>query len=495
MKGYGRFKIKEGEYLMDEIRFKEPRTFDDFLAEKYERMEQERIDALEEKYFGKEQENFMDKLVGAFYQMDPRMTIELAHVGARSLLSSCCPRVEIQDYYPRPLNISSLDLLLAESGDNKTMILETVRDTCKEFELLIMEDYSTEGLTNYFSKLKDEKQPLTGYENKPYGTMVIDEVSRVVIESQTKTHMAGVLEIISKLYDRRLPWKELVKESRRPQEPIDVSILAATVPSTATMFPIHLFKQGFASRFNWTYVEPRPYPEEDIPIYDFRHSIKVKQDLGLLSDKLRNLLDVCKNTKNYTINLEPSKEVEKVYNDYAREMHNTWLSELKTMPSRFHWQFYKRLAEMAIKEAGRFAIGRQIDIIINNKSFTGVKINVGDLKRGIQSMRVNEKHLREVISIKADSMSEDTGLIKPKTVTTMYWILLGLPNATATIGQWKTACKMEKSPSTFNKYKDDLINQGYVEYVDKDTITDPEERERLRVSTGNKIVRGIVKKK
>jgi hypothetical protein len=191
---------------------------------------------------------------------------------------------------------------------------------------------------------------------------------------------------------------------------------------------------------------------------------------------------------------ERDKAVDNLYNEYGKKCHNYWLSEQKTTPFGFDWQFYKRLAEMAIKEAGRIAIGRQIDVITSQKGFTGIKINADDLERGIQRMEKSRQMLDNICQLKALSMSHDLTIIKPTDINTMYYVLVGCLNNTATATQWKKASKLMKSPNVFNKYKDLLIQKGLVETIKKETITDPEERQRLDCDRGTTIYRAIIKR-
>ena len=140
---------------------------------------------------------------------------------------------------------------------------------------------------------------------------------------------------------------------------------------------------------------------------------------------------------------------------------------------------------MAIKQAGRYCIGRNIDYIIKNGFDDSIVITEEDMKRGIARMKVSDKHLNDIFAQRM--LATKIGKLGPNALNNRQYTpeyvlrcLEAAPNKRATSGQWYALTDMSNR-NQFTDYKYVLMEKGLVRLVDKKSIKDKYEITRLEL--------------
>ena len=179
------------------------------------------------------------------------------------------------------------------------------------------------------------------------------------------------------------------------------------------------------------------------------------------------------------------KSVLKSFWIFDKETTTDWQQKGLANPFHYNYQYLKRLPEMAIKQAGRYCIGRNIDYIIKNGFDDSIVITEEDMERGIARMKVSDKHLNDIFAQRM--LAEKVGKLGPNALNNrqytpqyVFRCLDKAPNKMATSGQWYALTDMSNI-NQFTEYKNKLLEKGLVHQVDKKSIKDKYEITRLEL--------------
>ena len=209
---------------------------------------------------------------------------------------------------------------------------------------------------------------------------------------------------------------------------------------------------------------------------------KAEKNLSRHANKLGRLLDRC-NDMSKPIYVYMDKSVLKSFWIFDEETTVDWKQKALSNPFHYNYQYKKRLSEMAIKQAGRYCIGRNIDYIIKNGFDGSIKITGEDMERGIARMKVSDKHLNDIFAQRM--LAEKVRKLGPNALNNrqytpqyVFRCLDKAPNKMATSGQWYALTGMSNI-NQFTEYKNKLLEKGLVHQVDKKSIKDKYEITRL----------------
>jgi len=426
-------------------------------------------------------ENYIDTLANDYYLLDTTMSYDVAVSCGSTTLSMCVPNVVVRSH-KGDLSLDEMNIIIGISGITKTIPLKQVQKLADKLELRLPTFPTTEGARNYFAEMElDENHEETGeYEHEQYGIIVEDELGGKFTESKAKAHMAGSIELYSKFYDHNLPYNYLASQKEiYPRDPY-VNVLGATITNALSGFPVEFFTQGLAGRFNWTYIDIANYKWQQIDITDTKNIDTAEKNLAHHRNKLSLLLDRC-NDMSKPIYIYMDKSVLNSFWIFDEETTTDWQQKALANPAHYNYQYKKRLSEMAIKQAGRYCIGRNIDHIINHGFDNSVKVNGEDMERGIARMKESDMQLNDIFAqriMMVRNQHVKTSIPKMDTPETVLAKLAVMPNGRATSGQWYELTGMGDR-NRFTEYKNFLLNKGLVRQVDKKSIQNKYEFNRL----------------
>lgn len=427
--------------------------------------------------------NYIDTLAASYYLLDTSMSYDVATACGSSTLSMCVPNVIVRSH-KGDLSLEEMNIIIGLSGITKTLPLKKVRKLAKELGLKMPSFTTTEGARNYFAEMElDEKHEETGeYKHEQYGIIVEDELGAKFTESKTKVHMAGSIELYSKFWDHYLDSNYLAGQKEiSPRAPY-VNVIGATITNALSKIPDEFFTQGLAGRFNWTYIDVANYKWKKVDITDTTNIDKAEKNLSRCADKLSSLLDRC-NDMSKPIYVYMDKSVLNSFWTFDKETTVDWKQKALSNPFHYNYQYKKRLSEMAIKQAGHYCIGRNIDHIINHGFDDSIVITGEDMERGIARMKVSDKHLNDIfaqrmLATKIEKLGPNAMNNRQYTPEYVLKCLVAAPNKMATSGQWYALTNMSNR-NQFTEYKDLLLKKGLVRLVDKKSIKDKYEITRL----------------
>ena len=428
-------------------------------------------------------ENYIDSLANDYYLLDTSMSYDVATACGSTTLSMCIPNVRIKTSKGL-LSLDELNIIFGISGITKTIPLKQVQRLTEKLGLRLPAFPTTEGARNYFAEMElDEKHKETGeYEHEQYGIIVEDELGGKFGEAKAKVHMAGSIELFSKFYDHNLPYDYLAgKKEIRPRDPY-VNVIGATITNALSSIPTEFFTQGLAGRFNWVYIDIADYKWQQVDITDTKNIDTVESHLRDHIDKLHRLLNRCNDVSCPTY-IKMDKSVLKSFWTFDKETTTDWQQKGLSNPFHYNYQYLKRLPEMAIKQAGRYCIGRNIDYIIKNGFDDSIVITEEDMKRGIAKMKISDKHLNDIfaqrmLATKIGKLGSNAMNNRQYTPQYVLRCLEAAPNKMANSGQWYALTDMSNR-NQFTDYKDVLMEKGLVHLVDKKSIKDKYEITRL----------------
>jgi hypothetical protein len=437
-------------------------------------------------------ENFIDLTAETIQLRSDDMDVALAYTSAHTFIGSVTGDKIFVRTYKGDLSADIMSIPIAESGTDKTGAHDPVENTIKEMELLIPANFTTESLPFYFDKKKyktvegkDGKKEKVedGYFYKNYGLIAWDEASGQFAEAENKKHKAGTIELLSCVYNHKLKAAFLKDESRNvddPQKPY-ISLLGNMVPIYFPKIPEKFFTQGIAGRIHWTYVPPqKPKPLDQQPDWnDLTNYNKSKNNLTDIKSKLIKLEKMLQKQEIPIIVLIDD-EANILIKKFKYDTEVRWFTSLTHNPYGWDYQYFKRLAEMACKAALRYAIGDNVENITKLKV-----INKGQMKRGIQFAIQSSKALEQLFTLRQGFTSTTQD---PK--TRMKRSIVNAKNRMLNNNQWRKASGIS-SPNEFQDLRTDLIKEGLVTEVNKQSITKQTEIDRLRVNTATKIYRWI----
>ena len=425
--------------------------------------------------------NYLDRLAEDIYTVDPRIKNKQTTFACASALLGCLlPNVRIATRVGHPLSLCEMNFFIGSSGVGKTIPFNELRRlieglTIEGHSLLLPSRFTTEGLEDYFARQDEDGEYI--YPN--IGIMLIDEISQMFSEAKHKKHLSGTIEEIARLYDHNLPTTALVSGVRQPRNPY-ISFIGATVPENLHKIDDSFFQTGEAGRMFWvncdsdnTKLDGISISEKDVDVSNKR----LKLHISLLQDLIR------RNPKNIEyIYIQP--EADKVWLNYSNKANDEW--EYGRATNRFGWdyQYKKRLAEMAIKQAGRYAIGRCFNRLIREKSDKplNVCITVEDMTKGIVRTNLCDMNLAEIMVLRREAIAYQKNSKKLSfTKNPEVAVLLALKNA---INKTMNSTQLfsESGISNYQEFQSILIKHikdGKILEVDKKTITNLRERNRL----------------
>lgn len=434
-----------------------------------------------------ESKNFLFKFADAFQLLNKSMNYDVAIACASALISAGLYNIRIPTSRGFPLSLDEMDIIVGLSGIIKSIPLNMTAKIAKELKIKLPSFTTSEGISSYFAETKkDDKTGEETYVHKPYGIIINDELSRKFSEGKRKEHAVGCIESYSSLYDHELEETYLASKGlRKPQSPY-VSILGATITNYLPFIPDHFFSQGLAGRFNWIYCDFNAEKQIVEDITDLTDFNKVEPEFSKCIEMLAKLY--AKNPLDPTY-ITLDADVNKIFMEFDKECDLEWEYEASENIWKIDYQYLKRLPEMAIKQAGRYAIGRQIDSIIK-KGFAGVTISKGDMQTGIDHVKRSKAALDAIFLLREDGIRMLVELKKPRkerekpyhytaemVVRCLRFQLDGMANTrdwieATGIGDYKT----------FEKYKNEVVATGEVYQVNKRTITDPEEIHKYKAN-------------
>lgn len=426
---------------------------------------------------------FVDDYSKRLQLMFPFIDGRFCYACASTLFSACLPYIRIASRYG-PLPFNEMNLIINYSGTGKTLPFDVIRKQTEKLNINLPDKYTTEGIEFYFAQRENPDDELSPYLHRPYGCMTIDEIGQLFTESYSKNHLAGAIEELSQFYDRRLRQTALVKGYRQPQRP-NISFIGATIPSSLVLVKDEFFSQGLMGRFYAQFISITP--NDDVDISDYDSYLEQDKEIDIYGEKLEKLL-------NLNISLKPEsnddkqmtlipihQEASKMWNIHKKKVLDTWSLHIQNNPIGYEYHYLRRIPELTLREAGRVAISRQVDRILDDESFESVIITVNDLKRGIERSRLNSNNIRELIKFRA--MMKEKAITKNQTMRLKYSsagiqeILKKAPNQMLSTGMLISMSGMDGK--TARGYIYQAEEQGRIKQVDKTSITDISERKRL----------------
>jgi hypothetical protein len=440
--------------------------------------------------------NFIDGCADAIMSLSDDMDINMAYACAHALLGSVTWDKIFLRTHKGDLSADIMVMVLATSGAGKTLAYKPVKEIVKNMGLLIPATFTTESLSDYFAQRNIEKdengEPMSDEDGKPvygehihpnYGLIPWDEASKHFSESRAKKHMSGIIELLSAVYNHSFDssYYKSYAEIEFPQDPY-VSLLGNMVSEYFTNIPAYFFVQGIAGRIHWVYVEPRRPKtlEEQADWNNTENYQKGQKELKEIEKQLNELNDGLRNLSKPII-LKLNDEANTLIREFKVETELESFSNYKNNESGVDYQYLNRLPEMAAKAALRYAIADNIDDVEKLK-----EINKEQMKRGIDFARKSNEALQVLFTLN----NRGSGISKKLKA---YTALFKAENGMLTNSQWRKASGIS-SPNTFQKITEQLIEDGSVKTVDKSTITDEDEKDRLKVGTPSKVYKAIMGK-
>jgi len=394
----------------------------------------------EERKYKKEEEqlnppNFVNKLAWSIYEANPIVHFDVSLSCASTLLNSVLPYVRIKTrlgYLP----LAEMNLVIGASGTSKTMPFKIVKDVLTELGLKLPEKYTTEGIEAYFARrrMRDvldrdgrvvRQEETDEYENPPYGTMVIDEISQMFKESKSKEYLSGSIEQMAQFYDMDLKSTALSARTRRPQSPY-ICLIAGTVPEAIIDLPKFIFSQGLAGRFHWIFIEPQKTAPE-IEIMDYGRYKQARTGImDVYYDTLKKLFELNVHP-DFNPDLKPleiriDSKASKRWHLFHMEKYAEWYQQSINNPYGYDWQYLRRLPELVLRQAGTFAVGRGISSLKLAKKgkhtgqdmFNLIEITEGDINKAIERVDVYEKNLKKILRIHITGIVYTMGTARAK---------------------------------------------------------------------------------
>jgi len=437
------------------------------------------------------EKNFIDHVAQIIQLKSDAMDVDLSYTSAHTFIGSVTgDKIHVKTY-KGPLSADILSMSIGESGDDKTTAHRPVEDTIEDMGLLIPANFTTESLPFYFDKKKykvvkkngKKEKVEDGYLYNNYGLIPWDEASGQFAEAQTKKYKAGVIELLSSVYNHKVKTtftKDDAKNVKNPQKPY-ISLMGNMVPKYFPEIPEIFFTQGTAGRIHWNYVQPKPpKPKEEQPDWnDLSKYDESETNLKQIKKKLYGLEAILQRQESPIIVLIDD-DANKLIKDFRFKTEKRWFTSLTNNPYGWDFQYFKRLAEMACKAALRYAIGDNMDDITKLEV-----INKDHMERGIKFAMQSSKALEKLFTLKEGFNSK---FQNPK--IRMQRALISAKNKMLNNGQWQKASGVS-SPNEFLELRKELIDGGQVIEVTKSSITVQGEIDRLRLKTRTKIYRWV----
>lgn len=433
---------------------------------------------------GEENENFIDYVVNSLYLKDSEINQDVAFASAHALIGSVTGNKIFVLTMKGKLSADIQSFTFGDSGSSKTMTLNVVREALIKLDIEIPSDFTKEGLIHWFSEKEkgDDGFETDKYKHKNYGSIIWDEASSIFSENKNKKYKTGVIELLSEIYDHYLKGilrKDHSLSDLKPQRPF-ISLFATMVTQYFPSIPEIFFVQGIAGRIHFVHVPPKePKSLEDEPDWNEYSNLNTFHSKEkVIQDKLKQLR---KNLSPYKpIIIKIDGKANELIKKFSHICKTRWFTSAKYNPYGWDWQYYNRLPEMACKAALRYAIGRKIENIKKLKYITDY-----DMKRGIDFAKQSSIALQKLFTKRIGKTSK---LNSP--IARVRYALRNAHNQMLNSHQWKKASGIS-SPNHFQELRDEVIKEGFVVEVNKKTITDEKEQQRLGIKTRAKVFRWV----
>jgi len=445
--------------------------------------------------------NYIDKLASEIYAAKRIIDLDVAYICASNMLSSVLSSVRIKTAIG-DLPLNEMSIIIGASGTGKTLPFRIVKKFLRDTDLLFPGRFTVEGFEHRYSEreeIRDNRGEVIGhgdYLHPPYGAIVTDELSQAFKESK-KEHMAGSIELLSQIYDCELKGTALTSGFRQPQSPIYVTFLGATVPEFVPRLPDWVFQQGLAGRINWRLIEPSI---KHFDIRDYVRRDKADEKLSIYDATLKFLLDLntTMNTNKQDLIIKIEEDASKEWNKYRLKKEHEWLYNMENYPHDYTWQYKKRLHELVLKKAGIIAVARCVDIILHMRKevskkeanysvqdyFDIVTVEKEDMIKAIEFVSKSESSLKKIMFMKRTGkvylMGPRQALSEVYSAANPVDKLLKVPKMMLNAGQLYNACGISDM-TTFQKYLNMAMKNGYIREVHKNEITSEKEKKRLKL--------------
>ena len=366
--------------------------------------------------------NLLDIGTNGFYLLDKTMSIETARHCAHALLGAIAADKILVKTHKGYLSADGMFITMGASGITKSIPINEANRIARELKIVIPSVFTTESLREYFSKKENG-----AYVYPNNGIIFWDEMSQQFSEAKNKKYMTGTIETMSSLYNHHLKSLFLKREDmvKEPQKPY-VSMLGAMVTYYIKKIPEHVFVQGLAGRINWNYVRPEDSEYTDSDWNDSSGYDKAQEHLKKFKDGLELLM---KNMPNSHVIVTLDDDANLIIKKTDKKIHDRWRSDAINNPFGWDWTYLKRLPEMTVKSALRYAIGRVI--MENGKNVSDLKqINMEDMNHGIAQINVNIHSLNGLFMLRKNESVQISPLnkvgrtlmiAKPQLLTISHW--------------------------------------------------------------------------
>lgn len=421
------------------------------------------------------QGNFLDILSHDIGKIDVRLkNPDVCFACASSLLGSVFPNVRIVTSIGNLLSLAEMNLVIGDSGVGKTIPLKVAGNISEKLDNRLPSRYTTEGIEQYFAE-QDENGD---YVHPNNGIIVCDEIGQIFSEASKKSHYNGTIEELSRLYDHELPSTALVGGVRTPQKPY-VCMIGATIPQFLPHIDDMFFQQGLAGRFKWTLGDI-----DTEKTFDISASLERVDELKNIVSKHSNTLKLLREKAGKSIKyIMLDREVNTLWSEFYKRCLQHWEYGRANCRFGWDWQYKIRLPELMLKQAGKWCIGRNYNQILFN-GFDGICISREDIARGIQTIDRSDQQLQTILELRKQGLESLNGrtrnIIRQYNEFTIIRTLENALNQTLNNKQLMESSGI-KNPNTYGNLKKNCLEKKLIEVVDKDTITNKEERTRLGV--------------
>lgn len=394
---------------------------------------------------------------------------------ASALLGTVLPHVRIVTSIGKPLFLDEMNFLVGDSGVGKTLPLDVADRIARRIGVSLPSRYTNEGIETYFAETDGEGN----FVHRSNGIIICDEIGQVFGEATSKSHYSGIIEQFSRLYDHKLPETALVRGVRSPQDPY-VCVVAATIPQFLPFISDMFFQQGLAGRFIWVYCDIDTGGSVSISSSNNRVD-ELNDVVNKHASILSSLKDISCAGVQY-LNIDPSADG--LWNAFYSQCCNHWEYGRASCRFGWDWQYKIRLPELAIKQAGKSCIGRNIEHILEH-GFEDVLVSCEDIRFGIQHIVRSDQQLQFIMELRKEGLEKNDkrSRIIQHRVFSEFDIVRVLENATNQTLNNKQLFESSgiRNSNTYTRIKKVCVEKGLIVLVDKSTITDKNERMRLGV--------------
>jgi len=437
--------------------------------------------------------NFIDKTTRAIMKLADDMDEKMAEVCGHTLIGSVTGGeilVLDRDGYS---SADLMSIIFGPSGSNKTRAFNPVIKALKQIgeQLVFPATFNKVSLPFMLSKRKvetDEKDApvLDGFEEVEsdeymypnYGLIPWNEASSMFSDSKGSKPMFGAIELLSAIYDHRFDASFFKKDDAVTYSQFPyVSLLSNTVTDYFGHIPDDFYLQGTAGRLHWVHVKKiRPKPLDEQPaLNDTSNIISSEEEFEEITKQLKKLHDYLHNNRSNPIIVYTDDEASSLLQAFKHKIgDDAFFLYSNNLMGGKDSHYLHRLPEMAKKAALRYYISDNIE---NIEAIGKCKINKSQMERGIKFAEDSHNALQELFSRKATPEKMSKPELALRALYNAKQNMLNTP-------QWQHDSHITNK-NYFTKTKDKLLKQGKVIEVEKSSIIDEGERERLGADSPN----------